>query len=239
MRNDISFSAATCNQVLQWMVAHENTLPVLLKKPTTDAQRAERLLRRQFNYLKRKKNDEPPEVLALFEQIERNTTCSYSIATCKQVLEWLVAHGEALPVQLKRPTTDAQRAELVLGNRINNLKRKTHQPLVVRGLLDQIESRVSHQPDMKMCLAVLDWMDAHDNDLPMERKVFASKVQRDECILARRWRNFKRRKSHSPETITLLAKIQSRSCQAPVSCRLRAGHVAMQAKKEMQRKHEK
>ena len=81
MRNDISCSAATCNQVLQWMVAHENNLPVRLTKPTTDAQRAERLLRRQFNYLKRKKNDEPPEVLALFEQIERNTTCSYAIAT--------------------------------------------------------------------------------------------------------------------------------------------------------------
>jgi hypothetical protein len=239
MRNDISCSAATCNQVLQWMVAHENNLPVRLTKPTTDAQRAERLLRRQFNYLKRKKNDEPPEVLALFDQIERNTTCSYAIATCKQVLEWLVSHGEALPVQLKRPTSEAQRAELVLRNRMNNLKRKTHQPLEVRGLLEQIESRVSHQPDMKMCLAVLDWMDAHDNYLPMERKVFASKDQRDECFLARRWRTFKRRKSHSPETNLLLAKIQSRSCQTPVPCRLRAGHVAMQAKKEKQCKLEK
>jgi hypothetical protein len=217
MRNDISFSTLTCNQVLQWMADHENNLPVLLYKATTDAQRAERLLRRQFNYLKRKiKKDEPPEVLALFKQIEQNTTCSYSIATCKQVLEWLGAHGEVLPVQLKRPTTLAQRAELVLGNRINNLKRKTHQPLVVRGLLDQIESRVSHQPDMKLCLAVLDWMDAHDNDLPMERKAFASTLERDECILSRRWRTFKRRKSQSPATITLLAKIQSRSCQATV-----------------------
>jgi hypothetical protein len=234
MRNDISYSTFTCNQVLQWMADHENNLPVLLYKATTDAQRAERLLRRQFNYLRRKKKtDQPPEVLALFNQIEVNSTCSYSIATCKQVLEWLGAHGEVLPVQLKRPTTLAQRAELVLGNRINNLKRKNFQPLVVRGLLEQIESRVSHQPDMKLCLAVLAWMDAHDNDLPMERKAFASSIERDECILSRRWRAFKRRKSHSSATVMLLAKIQSRSCQATVSCRPRASRFKRLANKEM------
>ena len=63
---------ATCILVWEWMVAHEDALPqgYAIKKPTTDAQRAERLLRRQFNYLQSIKDEHPPALRALFEQIE-------------------------------------------------------------------------------------------------------------------------------------------------------------------------
>ena len=82
-------------------------------------------------------------------------------------------------------------------------------------------------------------MDAHENALPMEWKVFANTGQRDECILARRWRGFKRRKTHTPEALTLPDKIQRRSLQAPVPSQLKVGFVAMQAKKVILRQQEK
>jgi hypothetical protein len=85
MRNDISYSTFTCNQVLQWMADHENNLPVLLYKATTDAQRAERLLRRQFNYLRRKKR-----------QISRRRSLLYSIR-----LKWTVLVHIQLPLASK------------------------------------------------------------------------------------------------------------------------------------------
>ena len=82
---------ATCILVWDWMVAHEDSLPqgYVIKRPTTDAQRAERLLRRQFNYLQSIKNEFPPELRALFEQIKRRTTYASNIVTCNQVLQWL------------------------------------------------------------------------------------------------------------------------------------------------------
>ena len=138
---------------------------------------------------------------------------------------------KALPKEVKKLATDAQRAEYLLRNKFENLKRKSDHPPVVRALLDQIDINSSQEPELKVCLSLLAWMDSHGNALPMERKVFANNAQRDECILARRWRGCKRKKSHTLETSTLLAKIQSRSSQAITPCRLRAGHVASQAKK--------
>ncbi len=108
-----------------------------------------------------------------------NDKSSSSYSICYQVLGWLVVHEGALPVQLKKPTTDAQRAELVLRNKFDYLKRKTDHPPVARGLLDQIESRSSQEPELKMCLAVLAWMDAHENGVQMEWKVFANNGQRE------------------------------------------------------------
>jgi hypothetical protein len=64
------------------MDAHEETSPVLLRKPTTDAQRAELLLRRQYNYLRRKTNPSP-ELRAVLEQIESRMSFVSGTTTCK------------------------------------------------------------------------------------------------------------------------------------------------------------
>jgi hypothetical protein len=233
-----SRSVVVCNQVLDWLATHEEALPVRYGSPDTLAKRDEQLLRRQFDYVK-SKSDHPPETCALLEEIECRTASLPDSTTCKKVLEWMDVHEKALPKEFRKPATDAQRAEYLLRNKFENLKRKNDHPPVVRALLDQIEFSSSQVPELKLCLAVLAWMDAHENALPMERKVFANNGQRDECFLARRWRGCKRRKSHTPETSTLLAKIQSRSSQAIGPCRLRACHVAMQAKKVILRKPEK
>jgi hypothetical protein len=162
---------ATCILVWEWMVAHEDALPqgYAIKRPTTDAQRAERLLRRQFNYLQSIKDEHPPALRALFEQIKRRTTYSANIATCNQVLEWLGKNEEKLPLQLKKPTTDPQRAERLLRRQYNYLKRETKtQPPVVRDLVEQIERRSVLGADTLICKNVLEWMDAHQNTLPKE-----------------------------------------------------------------------
>jgi hypothetical protein len=55
---------------LEWMYGHQRALPREYRTPTTDAQRAEYLLRNQLKYLKRK-TDQPPQVLALLDEIKR------------------------------------------------------------------------------------------------------------------------------------------------------------------------
>jgi hypothetical protein len=79
----------------------------------------------------------------------------------------MVAHDEALSVRSKKPTTDAQRGEFVLRNQFNYVKNKRDHSAEVLALLDEVESRSSQQPDLKACLGVLAWMDAHENALPM------------------------------------------------------------------------
>ena len=51
------------------MYGHEMALPKEFRKPTTDAERSEYLLRNQFKYLKRK-TTHSLEVLALLDQIK-------------------------------------------------------------------------------------------------------------------------------------------------------------------------
>ena len=51
-RTSVDTDATTCRKVMAWMDAHENSLPKEFMKPTTDAQRAEYLLRNKFQYIK-------------------------------------------------------------------------------------------------------------------------------------------------------------------------------------------
>ena len=129
MRNTITVSVATCIHVLEWMDAHEDSLPFQFKKCPTVAQRAEYLLRNKFMYLI-SKTYHPPEVRALLDQISQQRTrsatrpatrkpLSSSTTNCQKVLEWMDAHEGNLPVLIRTPTTDAQRAELVLRRQFN------------------------------------------------------------------------------------------------------------------------
>ena len=103
------------------MDANEVTLPALIKKLTTDAQRAEFLLRRHCKYLMSKINL-LPEARAALEQIEsgldsrskRPRSADSDTTTCKKVLEWMDSHEKALSKEYRKPTSDAQRAEYCL-----------------------------------------------------------------------------------------------------------------------------
>jgi hypothetical protein len=156
-------------------------------------------------------------VRALFDQIETRVFVGADIMICKKVLEWMDGHQNSLPKEFRKPSTDAQRAEYLLRNKYKYLKRKPDHPPVVVSLLDQIVRRTSEEPELVLCLDVLAWMYAHGNVLPMEWKVFGNNAQRAECMLARRWRSFKRRKTCSPHSATLLDKIQSLSLRSPLS----------------------
>jgi hypothetical protein len=138
------------------MDAHEETLPVLLRKPTTDAQRAELLLRRQYNYPRTKTNPSP-ELRAVLEQIESSMSFGSGTTTSKKVLEWMYGHEMALPKEFRKPTTDAERAEYLLRNQFKYLKRKTDQPPEVLALLDQIKCLSLQVPYLKQFLTVPPW----------------------------------------------------------------------------------
>jgi hypothetical protein len=152
-----SIGTTKCKKVLEWMDEHEQMLPALVREPTTDAQRAELLLRRQYNYLRRSINPSL-ELRIVLEEIESRTSFVLSATTtCKKVLEWMYGHQRALPREYRTPTTDAQRAEYLLRNQLKYLKRKTDQPPQVLALLDQIKRLSLQVPDSKQCLTLRHW----------------------------------------------------------------------------------
>ena len=65
----------------------------------------------------------------------------FSVATCNQVLDWMVTHVDALPVRYGNPNTDAKRAEQLLRRQFNYLKSKSDHAPEIRALFEQIESR--------------------------------------------------------------------------------------------------
>jgi hypothetical protein len=149
-----SIGTTKCKKVLEWMDEHEQMLPALLRKPNTDAQRAELLLRRQYNYLKRSTNPSP-ELRAVLEEIESRTSFVISATkTCQKVLDWMYVHQRTLPREFRKPTTAAHRAEYLLRNQLKYLKRRTDQPPEVLRLLDQIKCFTLNLPTLKQCLTV-------------------------------------------------------------------------------------
>jgi hypothetical protein len=223
LRKCHSPSTTNCNKVFKWMDVNEVMFPAMIKKLTIEAQRAEFLLRRQCKYLMNKINISP-EARAVLEQIENGLDASpksprsgdSDTTTCMKVLEWMDSHKTALPKEYRKPTSDTQRAEYRLRNKFKNLKRKTDHLPIVRALLDKIELCSSKEPDLKLCVDVFAWLGAHENVLPLERKVFGNNGERDECCLARRWRGFKRRKTCTSEARTLFDMIENRTLQSTV-----------------------
>ena len=105
---------------------------------------------------------------------KRSTSTS---ETCKRVLQWMDSYGEALPLQMKKPITVAQRAEYLQMNKLKYIKGKSNHSPSVRALLDQISLQrgrlsVSHamrkQLSFSMAISyqVLAWMVAHEETLP-------------------------------------------------------------------------
>jgi arsenate reductase-like glutaredoxin family protein len=225
MRKQLSFSTAICYQVLAWMVAHEEMLPKRWVKPTTALQRAEFVLRNQFNNL-RCKADHPPVVRVLIDQIlqqRRRPTrrrplrkpIPSSITKCKKVLEWLDAHEERLPVLLRKPTTDDERAEVLLRRQFNYLRSKTHPSPELRAVLEQIESRISFLSDTRTCKKVLVWMYGHDLALPKEFRKPTTDNERAEYLLRNQFKYLKRKTIQPPEVLALLDQIKRLSLQVP------------------------
>jgi hypothetical protein len=221
MRKRLTSYTTTCKKVLEWMDAHVETLPILLKKPANDVQRGERLLRGRYNYLRRKTNPSP-ELRAVFEEIERRMSLVFSASTtCKKVLEWMDAHEDALPLQLKEVITHAQRAEYLLRIRYNNLKRKTDHSVEVCALLDKIVQQRSRRAarlamrkrlssSTATCKKVLEWMDVHEETLPVLLRKPTTDAQRAELLLRRQYNYLRRKTTPLPDLRVVLDQIESR-----------------------------
>jgi hypothetical protein len=215
----------TCKKVLVWMYGHAMALPKEVRKPTTDAQRSERLLRIQLKYLKRK-TDQPPEVLALLDYISRQRTrpaprpstrnpLFSSTTNCKKVLEWMDSHEGNLPVRLSNPITDAQRAGVLLRRQFNYLKSKIKISPELRVILEQIESRMLFVSGATTCKKVLEWMYGHEMALPKEFRKPTTDAQRAEYLLRNQFKYLKRKTDQPPEVLALLDKIKRLSLQVP------------------------
>jgi DNA-binding transcriptional regulator YbjK len=105
-RMSFVFSATTtCKKVLEWMYGHQMALPREYRTIITDAQRAEYLLRNQLKYLKRK-TDQPPQVLALLDQIKRLSLQVTDSKQCLTLRPWCRSSDESerfeLPVPKRR-----------------------------------------------------------------------------------------------------------------------------------------
>jgi hypothetical protein len=136
---------------------------------------------------------------------------SRNVATCNKVLEWMDGHEGELPRLLTRGIGEEPLAERSLRSRFNYLKTKSSKPPEVCALIDQIGYRSLSKTGVKVCLAVLAWMDAHENVRPYERKNYVEDAMRAECILARSFRKLKSKKEHSSTIISLIEKIGNRA----------------------------
>jgi hypothetical protein len=220
MRDPLTFPLLICNQVLQWMDAHEDALPLQLKKPTTDAQRADSILRSRLYYLSRK-TDHSPEVRALLDKISQQRSrraARLTFLLCKKVLEWMDEHEQMLPALVRKPTTDAQRAELLLRRQYNYLRRSTNPSLELRAVLEEIESRTSFVLSATTtCKKVLEWMYGHQRALPREYRTPTTDAQRAEYLLRNQLKYLKRKIGQPPQVLALLHQIKLLSLQWPDS----------------------
>jgi hypothetical protein len=223
MRNSKISAFQTCNQLLQWMDANEDVLPVadVIDGFSTDAQRAEYHLRWCFNKLT-PKTAWSPEVLDVLDQICQHRrrraygTHPSSITKCKKVLEWMDAHEDTLPALLSKPITEIQGSELLLRRQYNYLKRKTHPSPDLRAVLEEIHSRLSLVfSATTTCKKVLEWMNVHKRELPKEIRKPTTDAHRAENRLRNKLNYLKRKTDNSPEVLTLIDKIKSFSLQAP------------------------
>jgi hypothetical protein len=159
------------------MDAHEETLPVLLRKPTTDAQRAELLLRRQYNY-PRTKNNPSPALRAVLEQIESRMSFVSGTTTCK---------------------TDQPPEVLALLDHIS--RQRTRSAASTRKPLFSSTTK---------CKKVLEWVDAHEGNLPVLWSNPITDAQRAELLLRRQFNYLKSKINTSPELRVVLEQIERR-----------------------------
>jgi hypothetical protein len=244
MRKHITDSVATCIQVLDWMDRHEDCLPIYFKKCPPVAQRVEYLLCNKFRVLTKKK-DHPLEVRALLDQISQQRTRSAAInspgavatlrfprrsmrnpifsafQTCNQVLQWMNAHEDELPLKVTTPTSDAQRAENHLRLRFNRVNCKTVQSLEVRALLGKIVQQrrlrapgdvMSSRPSSSVtkCMEVLAWMEVHEGRLPVLVKNHSTDAQRSEHLLRRQFNVYRKKTIMASSLRFFLDKIERR-----------------------------
>ena len=143
-------------------------------------------------------------------RIWRKGDISTATKLCKEVMKWMGSHRNVLPKVFRKPISADQRAERSLGEQFKHLKRQVNYPPSVRSLIEKIGSRTTKGHHVAVCLAVLAWLDAHDNARPIKWKSYADKRLRDECILARRFRKMKSKKDNPPNALALIAKIEKR-----------------------------
>jgi hypothetical protein len=268
MRYPISYSVSICNRVLEWMDAHEDSLPICRRKQRccnlSVAQLDETNLRRQYYYLKCKTYN-PPDVRALLHQIFQQRTnpgarlarrkiLSCSTMKCKEVLEWMDSHDGRLPVCVRYPTTDAQRAAFLLRNRFWYLRSKTKKFPELRLVFEHIEICTSfvsgtttckkvlewmygHEmllPQVATCNPVLKWMNAYEGLLPLFVEKFPSVAQRAENLLRRQFQYLKSKSFHPPEVRVLLDQISQQLPPARLARRKLLSSATTKCKKVLE-----
>jgi hypothetical protein len=216
----LTYPLETCNQVLLWMDAHEDALPQQLKKRTTDAQRAENLLRSRLYDLKRK-TDHSHEVRALLDKISQQRSRPrlprQGMTKCMKVLEWMDEHKQRLPALVRKPNSDAQRAELSLRRQYNYIRRSTTPSLELRAVLEEIETRTSYVLSATTtCKKVLDWMYVHQRALPREFRKPTTDAQRAEYLLRNQLKYLKRKTDLPPEVLRYLDQIKRFTLHVPI-----------------------
>jgi hypothetical protein len=102
LNDNSSSSYAICYQVLGWLFVHEGSLPVQLERPITSAQRAERVLRVQLDYLKLQ-TDQPSGVIALLREVKRITSQQPSAKQSSAVPPWFLFSEESQSCELPAP----------------------------------------------------------------------------------------------------------------------------------------
>ena len=90
-----------CDDVENWLQEHDYVMPTEHKNPTDD-QRMEYLLRKKYRHLWDRQHTWSRAVQTKVDRIERLKSNPADVQTCRQLLQWLQDHGNALPKQYQQ-----------------------------------------------------------------------------------------------------------------------------------------
>ena len=137
---------------------------------------------------------------------------SSSIATVRKMLEWMEANDQTLPARRGKFPAGGKQAEQLLRRQLNYLMNKPQHAPEVRALFTQIKSR-----SVVVCTQVLDWLDTHEEGLPVRHQCANTVDKRAEHLLRRQFNYVKSKPDPPPELVVLCEEIETRIVAFPDS----------------------
>ena len=129
-------------EVLKWMDAHDDVLPVYHRRPTP-RQKEEYRLRLRYKNFKSRTMDLTRAQRALQVQIDRRATNQKDLDVLKEVERWSAKNNNKLPVE-----TRGSKEEKNIAQRLRRLQRQEHLTPILQRRLDELSTK-SHKTPTK------------------------------------------------------------------------------------------
>ena len=126
--------------IVKWLDAHDDVLPILHKEPTP-AQQEEAALRKKYRTYLERNGNLTREQRKLQQEIDRRKTDRVDLDNIKLITNWSAQHSGRLPIQSK---DDAEQD--TLAHRLRRLEAKERKSPMLQMRLAQLQETARHLP---------------------------------------------------------------------------------------------